>query len=341
MTALSSLVRTTTFELPLAAPFRSVAARQGVLIEGPGGWGEFSPFDDYDTEQDARWLASAVAAATGLGVPDPLRGDVPVNAILPTAPPPETAALARRAVTALGCSTIKLKVGRPDDVERVCAVRRVLDEEHPHGHGRIRLDANGAWTVAEAAHALEPLAEEGIEYVEQPCATVHDLRKLRARDLGIPVAVDESIRRDRMLLDVPSYADIAVLKVSPLGGPREILRLVAEIGVPVVLSGALESSIGLAQDIAVAAALPDPLPPCGFGTGPLFAADLVAEPILPLGGVVPVHAVEPDDEALAHAEVRLGQERARDWIERLDRAWDAAVAGELVHPDDLEALGLS
>jgi O-succinylbenzoate synthase len=297
-----------------------------VVLRGPAGWGEFAPFADYDADADARWVVSAVAAATA-PPPSPRRSQVPVNAILPEVPAGEVAPFARAAVREQGCTTMKVKVGRPeltDDVAVVAAVREVLDSVLGAGGGRIRLDANGRWSAAEAVTALEHLRPFGLEYVEQPCRGLADLRRLRSCDVGVRIAVDETIRLDGAFADVADLADVAVLKVSPLGGPDAVLAIAGELAVPVVLSGSLESSVGLAQDVGVAAALPELPYACGFGTGSLLADDLCEDRLLPHGGTVPVRPAAPDGDALQRARARLAGEQQASWLSRLDAAWNRA-----------------
>lgn len=280
------------YDIALRVPFRGLTRRTGILVEGPAGWAEWSPFPEYDDAESAAWLRAALEAAE-LGHPAPVRGSVPVNGIVPALPPAEAAA---RAV-ASGCGTVKIKVAAPgqdlaDDVARVAAVRAALPE------ARLRVDANGGWTLAEARAAMAALAPYGLEYAEQPCAAVDDLAALRASGLGVPIAADESIRRadDPLRVRDAGAADIAILKVQPLGGVRACLRLAAELGLPVVVSSAVETSVGLRAGLALAAALPTLDLACGLETARLLAGDVVAEPLVPDAGVLRVRdvAVSPD-----------------------------------------------
>ncbi|CAL8976993.1 o-succinylbenzoate synthase [Tessaracoccus sp. O5.2] len=280
------------YDIALRVPFRGLTRRTGILVEGPAGWAEWSPFPEYDDAEAAAWLRATLEAAE-LGHPAPVRGAVPVNGIVPALPPAEAAA---RAV-ASGCGTVKIKVAAPgqdlaDDVARVAAVRAALPE------ARLRVDANGGWTLAEARAAMAALAPYGLEYAEQPCAAVDDLAALSASGLGVPIAADESIRRadDPLRVRDAGAADIAILKVQPLGGVRACLRLAAELGLPVVVSSAVETSVGLRAGLALAAALPTLDLACGLETARLLAGDVVAEPLVPDAGVLRVRdvAVSPD-----------------------------------------------
>ncbi len=296
---LAGLLRTLrAFAIPMRAKFRGITVREGALIEGPAGWGEFSPFADYGPRESARWLASAIESAT-VPWPEPLRDRIPVNVTVPAVGPDR----AREIVAASGCRTAKVKVAETgqaegDDIERVAAVR---DELGPDG--RIRVDANGGWSVATAARMLRELDRYRLEYAEQPCATLGELAQLR-RLVDIPVAADESIRRARDPLRVRAAgaADIVMLKVQPLGGVRAALRVADACGLPVVVSSAVDSSAGLAAGVALAAALPELPYACGLATMSLLAGDVTAAPLAESGGELAVRRPPVDPAALARWE---------------------------------------
>ncbi|MCW2665114.1 MAG: Mandelate racemase/muconate lactonizing protein [Frankiales bacterium] len=286
--------------LPMRVPFRGVQVREALLLRGPAGWGEFSPFLEYDDGEAARWLAAAVEAAWQ-GWPPAVRDSVPVNATVPAVPAAEVAGVLARFP---GCTTAKVKVAEAgqalrDDVDRVAAVREVLG-----AGGRLRVDANAAWSVDDALTALRALAPYDLEYAEQPCATIEELARLRVAlaraALAVPVAADESIRKaqDPARVAVAGAADLVVVKVAPLSGVRRALAVAEGCGLPVVVSSALDTSVGLAAGIALAAALPDLPYACGLGTAALLAADVTAAPLLPVGGALRVGAVAPDPELL-------------------------------------------
>jgi o-succinylbenzoate synthase len=286
------------FAIPMPVRFRGVTVREGALIEGPAGWGEFSPFAEYGPQESARWLASAVESATREW-PAPVRDRIPVNVTVPAVGPEQ----AMRIVAGSGCRTAKVKVaerGQDEsaDIERVEAVREALGPA-----GRIRVDANGGWEVGQAARMLRRLAASGLEYAEQPCATLDELAELR-RHIDIPVAADESIRRaeDPLRVRAAGAADIVVLKVQPLGGVRAALRVAEACGLPVVVSSAVDTSVGLAAGVALAAALPDLPYACGLGTMSLLAGDVTADPLVPDRGELPVRRPAVDADALARFE---------------------------------------
>ncbi len=283
------------FAIPMRTPFRGITVREGALIQGPAGWGEFSPFAEYGPKECARWLACAVEAAT-VGWPDPVRDSIPVNVTVPAVGPSQAHSL----VTGSGCRTAKVKVAQrgqddADDIARVEAVRDALGPA-----GRIRVDANGAWDVDHAQRMLSRLAPFGIEYVEQPCATLAELATLR-RLVDVPLAADESIRRaeDPLRVRAAGAADIVVLKAAPLGGVRAALEIAEACGLPVVVSSAVESSVGLAAGAALAAALPGLPYDCGLATMSLLTGDVTADPLAAVGGELPVRRAEVDPERLA------------------------------------------
>jgi o-succinylbenzoate synthase len=279
--------------------FRGTTLRQGALIEGPSGWGEFAPFPEYGPRESARWLASALESAFG-DWPTPVRTRIPVNVTVPAVGPEHAA----RIVRASGCRTAKVKVaerGQPagDDIERVAAVRDAIGPD-----GKIRVDANGGWDVDEATRMLRELGRYELEYAEQPCASLDELSQLR-RYVDIPVAADESIRRaaDPLLVKAAEAADIVVLKAAPLGGVRAALRIAEACGLPVVVSSAVDTSVGLAAGVALAAALPRLPYACGLATMSLLSGDVTAEPLAESGGFLPVRRPAVDPAALAAWEV--------------------------------------
>ncbi|MET2010531.1 o-succinylbenzoate synthase [Microbacterium chocolatum] len=304
--------------LPLATRFRGIEVREAVLLEGPEGWTEFSPFAEYDDVEAAHWLAGAIDFGW-MPAPPALRTDIPVNATVPAVPAERVADVLARFD---GCRTAKVKVAEAgqrlsDDVARVRAVREALGPE-----GRIRIDANAGWNVDEAEHAVHALAEFDLEYVEQPCASVDELAELRRRIryMGIPIAADESVRKaeDPVAVARAGAADIVVVKAQPLGGIRRALAVIAEAGLPAVVSSALDTSVGLSMGAALAAALPDLDFDCGLGTASLLTADVATTPLRPRGGVIPVARVAADPALLArHA---ASPERTAWWRARLTRA---------------------
>ncbi len=308
------------FDLPLRVPFRGITRRSGIVVEGPSGWAEWSPFPEYGDEEAAAWFRATIEAAT-LGPPPMRRGRVEVNGIVPALSPADAAA---RAV-ASGCRTVKIKVAAgplADDVARVAAVREALPK------ARIRVDANGGWSLEEATRALNALAPLRLEYAEQPCSTVDALAELRRRELGVPIAADESIRKasDPLRVRAAEAADVAVLKVQPLGGAAACLRIAAQIGLPVVISSAVESSVGLAMGAAVAAALPEAPLACGLETGRLLGADLVSHPLIPAAGELEVRGVRPDPELLAR--YAAAPMLRRFWLERWERVGRIVEEGQ-------------
>jgi O-succinylbenzoate synthase len=316
------------YALPLRNRFRGIDVREGLLVRGPRGWAEWSPFAEYTAPEIDAWWAATVEAAT-LGFPAPVRDRVPVNATVPAV----GAERAHAIVAASGCRTAKVKVAEPgqsfaDDLERVEAVRDALGPS-----GRVRVDVNGHWDVDTAERRLRRLARFGLEYAEQPCATVGELAELRLRlaraGVDVPIAADESIRRsgDPERVVAEEAADIAVLKVQPLGGVRRCLELAERLGLPVVVSSALESSVGLAAGVALAAALPELPYACGLNTATMFTTDVVDDPLVAVDGEIAVRPVTVDDNSDWHA----GEAATAAWLRRLatvDGTADPRTGGE-------------
>lgn len=305
-----------TYAIGLRTRFRGITVREGMVWRGPAGWAEWSPFLDYAGAEIVPWLRAADEAAE-VGWPPAVRDRILVNSTVP-ATDPERAA---RIVAEAGCRTAKVKVAEAgqslaDDLARVEAVRDVLGPI-----GRLRIDANGGWSVDQAYAAIRALDRFDLEYVEQPCRSVEELADLRRRlargGSNVLLAADESIRRaeDPYRVAELGAADIAVLKVQPLGGVRACLEIADRIGLPVVVSSALESAIGIRAGLALAAALPELPYACGLNTVALLADDLVAAPLLAVDGVLQVAPVEADPWALARN--RASGERADFWQARL------------------------
>ncbi|WP_067649423.1 o-succinylbenzoate synthase [Nocardia harenae] len=306
------------YAIPLRTRFRGITVREGVLVQGPRGWGEFCPFPEYDDREAANWLATALEQANE-GWPAAVRRRIPVNCIVPAVEPER----AHRIVAESGCGTAKVKVAdHPDslaeDIARVEAVRAALGPG-----GAVRVDANAVWDVETAVGRIGALdrAAGGLEYVEQPCRTIEELAAVRRR-VTVPIAADESIRRaeDPLRVAVAGAADIAVIKCTPLGGVRRALRVAEAAGLPCVVSSALETGVGLGAQLALAGALPELDYACGLGTGALFTGDVLAEPVLPENGFLEVPAVPPTpDPELLERYRHPDPERTRWWLDRLER----------------------
>jgi o-succinylbenzoate synthase len=303
--------------LPMRVRFRGITTRELALIEGPAGWGEFGAFVEYGAAEASAWLASGIESA--YRQPPPVRRDrIPINATVPAIAAAQVSEVLARFP---GARTAKVKVAEPgqtlaDDVDRVNAVRELVPT--------VRVDANGGWSVEEAVQAAAALTADGsLEYLEQPCATVDELAELRRR-VDVPIAADESIRKaDDPLAVVRAHAaDLAVLKVAPLGGVSALLDIAAQIDIPVVVSSALDSAVGIAAGLIAAAALPELRHACGLGTGGLFVED-VAEAVVPVDGNLVVVPVAPDPARLQ----ALGAppERRQWWIDRVKACYPLLV----------------
>ncbi|BBX47987.1 o-succinylbenzoate synthase [Mycobacterium cookii] len=292
--------------LPMRVRFRGITTREVALIDGPSGWGEFGAFLEYDDAEAAHWLAAALDSAYRMP-PPPLRMRIEVNATVPAVPAEQVPEIMARFP---GARTAKVKVAEPgqsldDDVSRVDAVRALVPT--------VRVDANGAWTVEQAVAAARALGP--LEYLEQPCATVEELAQVR-RQVDVPVAADESIRKagDPLAVVRAGAADIAVLKVAPLGGISALLTIAGQIDIPVVVSSALDSAVGIATGLSAASALPELRHACGLGTGRLFVED-VAEPLAAVDGYLPVGPVTPDPARLQA--LAAPPQRRQWWIDRV------------------------
>jgi O-succinylbenzoate synthase len=309
------------YAIPLRTRFRGILVREGMVLPGPHGWGEFCPFPEYDDAEAAGWLATAVEQAA-VGWPAPVRERIPVNVTVPALDPER----AYRLVAESGCNTAKVKVADhpgslDEDRARVASVREALGPL-----GAIRVDANAVWDTDTAVRHIEALdaAAGGLQYVEQPCAQLSELSVVRGR-VRVPIAADESIRRaeDPGRVALAGAADVAVIKCTPLGGVRRALAIAKDAGLPCVVSSALETGVGLAAQLALAGVLPELELACGLGTLSLLRGDLLAaeHTFRLVDGWLPVprRAPVPDPELLdrfAHPD----RDRVRWWHDRVDRA---------------------
>ena len=295
--------------LPMRVRFRGIDVREIALFEGPFGWGEFGAFLEYAPPEAAHWLEAGIEAAY-VAPPTPVRDRIPINATVPAVAPDRVPELLARFP---GAQTAKVKVAEPgqtlaDDVARVNAVRALVPT--------VRVDANGGWTVSESVAAIGALTADGpLEYVEQPCPTVPELVEVK-RLVDVPIAADESIRKaeDPLLVFRAKAADVAVLKVAPLGGVARFLDIGRQCDISMVVSSALDSAVGMARGLLAAACLPELRHACGLGTGGLFVDD-VTEPAPPVDGYLPVGPVIPDLARLSA--LAATRERRQWWIERV------------------------
>lgn len=308
------------YSIPMRSRFRGLAAREGVLIEGSHGWGDFCAFVEYDDRESAAWLEAAIEQST-TDWPAPLRDRIPVNCIVPAI----DAETARQIVIASGCKTAKVKVADhpeslAEDLARVEAVRDGLGPG-----GAIRVDANCLWDVDTALRNIKQLddAAGGLEYVEQPCTTLEELASVR-RQVNVMIAADESIRRadDPMKVALAGAADVAIIKAGPLGGVRRSLEVAEAAGLPCVVTSTIGTSVDVAAGVALAAALPVLDFACGLDTLSLLTGDVVDDTtsLRPRDGYITVPRTKPVPDSRLLEEFRQ-QDPARTnwWIDRLSR----------------------
>jgi len=282
------------FRIPLKHPFRGRLFREGAVTRGPQGWGEYSPFPGYSDGVLSQCLEAARSSACAPW-PAPNRKRVEVHVTVAAVDPVRAAQLVRES----GCRAAKVKVAEGDDEARLEAVRDALGPS-----GRLVVDANGAWSLEEARRAIESFARYHVELVEQPVAAAEDMAALR-RVVDVPIAADElvhSAESAQRLVELGA-ADVLVVKVQSMGGVARALRAVQSAGLPVIVSSLLETSVGISAGLALAAALPELPYPCGLGTVPLLAGDVVSEPLIPVNGVIEVRRPEVDPDALRAFEI--------------------------------------
>jgi len=309
--------------LPLKNKFRGITIREVALVQGPAGWGEFAPFLEYDDAESSTWLLSAIDAATN-PAPMAYRGSIKVNATLPALN--NAKEIEDLLQSFAGCDTVKIKVGEnlSEDIVRVARVRALLPK------AKLRLDVNGSWSVEQALINLYEIFEEvgPLEYVEQPCATLEELLRLKEKlVIDFKITGDEVIRKakDPFAINLQGAVDVLMLKVAPLGGITRAREIGAHHKLPIVVSSALDSAVGVSYGLQLAASLPSLDYACGLATGQLLSADIAALPLK--NGELAVHSVTPDTDLMAKYAVPV--ERLTWWKERAKRAFYAGADSEI------------
>ena len=306
--------------LPMRTTFRGIDYREVALFEGPYGWGEFSPFLEYDAVESSRWLASGMEAAFQ-PTPPLLRQKISINATLPALNDEE--GIARVLSWYPGAKSVKIKVGE-DQAKNIARIERVRSL---YPSMAIRLDFNGSLTVDQAEEFLAPMSfrePTRIEYVEQPCETIEELRELKER-IDIKIAVDEVIRKsdDPFALDLTGAADLVILKVSPLGGIERSQRIASHFNLPVVVSSALESAVGITHGLRLAATLPHYDRASGLATGALFTDDVLCHEISD-GEIDLSHVKEVSRSAINR--LAVAEERLTWWQNRLRECYEVLAS---------------
>ena len=304
--------------VPLRSKFRGVTFREALIFKGSERYAEFSPFLEYEDQEASAWLKAALEFAN-TPLDKPLRNSIEINATLPAV---SQADIPKVLANFGSFKTVKIKVAElgqtlEDDLARITAVKRLYPET------RIRLDANGGYSVEQTIALLQKIEGTPIEYFEQPVATIEELVTLKlameSGGLQVKIAADESIRKasDPMLIQKSGAADIAVLKVQPLGGIARSLEIASQMTMEPVVSSALETSLGISQGLFLASQLPKLNYACGLGTVSLLESDLAKNPLIPVDGFLEVQEVELDQAAVA--ELAADSERTDFWHRRLDR----------------------
>jgi O-succinylbenzoate synthase len=304
--------------LPMRTTFRSLDIRETALIKGESGWGEFAPFVEYSDQESLPWLESAIEAADKPLSPA-LRELIPINATVPASN--DEAEIQRILSWYPGVDTVKIKVGTDirEDLARVKAVIKHLPK------AKIRIDVNGSWSVDEAFSNINAIygevAGDSLEYVEQPVANLDELKQLRERlSASVKITGDEVLRKavDPFAINLEGAIDILMLKVSPLGGIKRAIDLAIHHKLPVVVSSALESAVGISHGLALAARVPRLDYACGLGTSALFNQDVSDIPFV--NAAIKVENYPIDIAQIERYELKGG--RQEWWRNRISRVWN-------------------
>lgn len=306
------------FRVHLKCEFGGVKTREGLNLRGPAGFGEFAPFSHHTPEHAALWLAAAIEMAYD-PVTDFERTEIPINAIIPMVSAAETVQFVEAALSQ-GIRVFKVKVGSEDfadDFARVMAVRETAPLSS------IRIDANGKWDVQQAKDRIFELnAFATLEYAEQPVKTLAEMKQLRNL-VDVPLAIDENIRLSNVVTpkDLQMAADIAILKAIPSGGVRRALELAEEIDMPIVVSGSMDTSVGLVAGLKLAANVKELYGACGLGTGNLLETDIATNTLLPSEGFISLQDVEPNGMLLEKYAWRMEQEAKENCFQLLETCY--------------------
>ena len=303
--------------LPMRTTFRSLDIRETALFKGENGWGEFAPFVEYSDQESLQWLESAIEAADKALSPA-LRESIPINATVPASN--DEAEIEQILSWYPGVDTAKIKVGTgiKEDLARIAAVRKHLPK------AKIRIDVNGSWSVKEALSniiAIYEVTGDLFEYVEQPVASLDELKQLKeGMSVDVKIAGDEVLRKakDPFAISLDGEIDILMLKVSPLGGIKRAMDLASHHKLPVVISSALESAVGISYGLALAARVPNLDYACGLGTSALFNQDVSDIPIV--NGAIKATNYPIDLDRVERYELK--GERLEWWRNRISRVWN-------------------
>ena len=303
--------------LPMRTTFRSLDIRETALFKGENGWGEFAPFVEYSDQESLQWLESAIEAADKALSPA-LRESIPINATVPASN--DEAEIEQILSWYPGVDTAKIKVGTgiKEDLARIAAVRKHLPK------AKIRIDVNGSWSVKEALSniiAIYEVTGDLLEYVEQPVASLDELKQLKeGMSVDVKIAGDEVLRKakDPFAISLDGAIDILMLKVSPLGGIKRAMDLASHHKLPVVISSALESAVGISYGLALAARVPNLDYACGLGTSALFNQDISDIPIV--NGAIKATSYPIDLDRVERYELK--GERLEWWRNRISRVWN-------------------
>jgi O-succinylbenzoate synthase len=301
--------------IPTRTNFRGVTVREAALFRGTAGWSEFSPFIEYSDEESEQWLYASLEGAY-VPWPESKRSSIGINATLPKVNVDRVPEILGRFP---GAKTVKIKI---DDFEIDSElVEAALDF---NADIKIRFDVNGGWNLETALLNLYNYNlrfGKVFEYIEQPCLAIDDLRKLKA-EIPMKIAIDESIRRavTSNFENVKEYADIAIIKWAPSGGITRANKLISKIGLPVVVSSALDTGIGISHGLALAANQSELNFDCGLATLSLFESDVVTPAIEITDGTIALNRTSPDEKLVA--KYLAPAERRLWWQNRIERIWE-------------------
>ncbi len=300
--------------IPTKTNFRGITNREVAIFSGSEGWSEFSPFVEYSNRESSTWLRAAVEASN-TPWPHLYRKSIPINATLPNVSPEKVAGVLKNFE---GCTTVKIKIDNfISGAELVEETLNILPGT------KIRLDVNGSWSLDEALLYLYDFHlrfGNVFEYIEQPCTSFDDLVKLKS-EIPMKIALDESIRKnlDSDLSDLAKAGDVAIIKWAPSGGFASAHEIANTVCLPVVISSALDTGIGISHSLALAGSFENLDFACGLGTVALLESDICEPALIPTQGFLDVNRVEPNFALVE--KYQASEDRQEWWKNRVADIW--------------------
>jgi O-succinylbenzoate synthase len=286
------------FQVELNTSMKSEMKREGVLIQGDFGWAEFAPFEYHSMEHSARWLQAALEMAW-TELPKSKVDSVAVNAISPSSDPVN----GLKVLEETGCKILKVKLGQANIEKEIYDLHQISRTSKV----KFRIDFNASLDIKKTLDYAKELKEIDVEYFEQPCESIIELKELR-KQIDIPLAIDENLRlasdaTDKNLIKQISEAcDFIVVKPIPVGGITRFVQIAEEVlglNKSLIVSSSMDTSIGIYLTTLAQSLINDrSTNAAGAGTGSLLKTDVVSQTLKAHDGYVLVQRMNLDESKL-------------------------------------------